>query len=1068
MLLMSWLQECYGVRHSVRRRSSLRAALRNTAAVESLEDRALLTAFVVNSADDTLDTTDNMVTLRDAIFAANNDVSAEVGGDSGEADGDTITFNATVFGNGGTITLLNGEFLITDDLSIDGSINGTPVVTINAVSASRVFNVIGGVGEPVQLSSLTLQNGLSTGDGGAILINSLDVTTLTAVNITNSVSTGNGGAIAISGGGTVSFVGGTLSGNTANGTGAASGGGAIYSTGEGVLNVSGFAQINNNTANGNGASGGGIYIEGTLNAFAGTQLDSNMASRAGGGIEVAGAAGRTVNLTNVSLLNNSATAGGTDPGNGGGLHITGMGTVTVTASTIQGNSAIEGGGLWNSAAATLIVLSGTDVLGGQAVDTTFVNNTALGTLSDQGGGAIYNDGGTVQVTGATLLSNIANGVGTGTAGSGGGLLSIAGNVTVTNTTFAGNVAKRAGGGIELIIGNVLITGSSFTGNNTGGNPGNGGALHVTGAASVTISSTNVSNNSAKNEGGGVWNSASGNMTINNSTIGNNFSTRGGGVFNNGGTMGIVQTAITRNTALNGDGGGVFSLGGSVTIQNTTIGGNVATGTGLGGGVRITGGTASLNGATVALNSGVTGGGLSSSAGTFYVLNTIVASNTGSGAPNIDGTIVSGGYNVIGTTTGATITGDSTGNKLNADAKLGSLQNNGGTTETFALLAGSAARDAGNSAATNTALTVDQRGVTRPQGFRKDIGAFESTGTAVLGPNGRALIAVATGGAGVQGGVALYDGVGALAGSFAPFAGYNGILHVALGDVSGDGIQDIIVGVGEGSLPRVKVFDGRDLTGATVIGDFLAYAAGFTGGVWVAAGDVNGTLSVVTGSGAGAAADVRVISGANLMPGADPAGRPGQATATAAFAPYSFTGGARVAVGDFDGDGNGEVAVAPGAGADSTVRIYAADNATGGALISGFSAFPTGYSGGVYLSAADVAGSTRSELIVSREQSSGTTIPQVAVYGFTGTTSLTATSQTTFNAYSGFGGGVRVGVQLDATGDGKSQIVTAPGPGARADIRAYKLETPSGSTTLAATLINQFFASDALNGAFVGV
>ena len=55
-----------------------------------------------------------------------------------------------------------------------------------------------------------------------------------------------------------------------------------------------------------------------------------------------------------------------------------------------------------------------------------------------------------------------------------------------------------------------------------------------------------------------------------------------------------------------------------------------------------------------------------------------------------------------------------------DARLGPLQNNGGPTLTHALLLGSPALDAGDPTLTGT----DQRGVSRPQGPRADIGAFE--------------------------------------------------------------------------------------------------------------------------------------------------------------------------------------------------------------------------------------------------------------------------------------------------------------------------------------------------------
>jgi hypothetical protein len=79
----------------------------------------------------------------------------------------------------------------------------------------------------------------------------------------------------------------------------------------------------------------------------------------------------------------------------------------------------------------------------------------------------------------------------------------------------------------------------------------------------------------------------------------------------------------------------------------------------------------------------------------------------SGTPVVTYSIVEGGY--IGT-----------GN-LDADPLLGSLQNNGGFTQTMALNTGSPAIDVGDDA---NCTPTDQREVTRPQGSHCDMGAYE--------------------------------------------------------------------------------------------------------------------------------------------------------------------------------------------------------------------------------------------------------------------------------------------------------------------------------------------------------
>jgi hypothetical protein len=90
------------------------------------------------------------------------------------------------------------------------------------------------------------------------------------------------------------------------------------------------------------------------------------------------------------------------------------------------------------------------------------------------------------------------------------------------------------------------------------------------------------------------------------------------------------------------------------------------------------------------------------------------------------------------------------------------------------------------------------------------------------------------------------------------AGYSGGIFVGGGDVNHDGHDDIITGVDSGFAPHVKVFDG--LTNAE-IRSFFAYGAGFTGGVRVAAGDVNGDgfADIITGTGPGAG-QLKVIDG----------------------------------------------------------------------------------------------------------------------------------------------------------------------------------------------------------------
>lgn len=128
---------------------------------------------------------------------------------------------------------------------------------------------------------------------------------------------------------------------------------------------------------GEGASGGAVFNTGGDLAIKNSTFSGNSATRAGGAIE---ANAGTTEFKNVELSGNTT---GAMPGNGGGLHLTGAGTVDITRSRVVDNvAAAEGGGLWNSSTGTMTVR-----------DTTIRRNQA------PIGPDVYNDGGTFTVDG---------------------------------------------------------------------------------------------------------------------------------------------------------------------------------------------------------------------------------------------------------------------------------------------------------------------------------------------------------------------------------------------------------------------------------------------------------------------------------------------------------------------------------------------------------------------------------------------------------------------------------------------------------------------------------------------
>ena len=152
------------------------------------------------------------------------------------------------------------------------------------------------------------------------------------------------------------------------------------------------------------------------------------------------------------------------------------------------------------------------------------------------GGAIFSDNTNLNISSSTFQNNIAN----GPTGSGGAIFTQGtGALSITAGSFIGNTANRAGGAIEVqSSGNLTVSGFTVLRNNSAvGPPGNGGAIHITGAANSTITGRFLTNNAA-NEGGALWN-GTGTMTLTGCDIDGNIASGalaangGGGIFNNG-------------------------------------------------------------------------------------------------------------------------------------------------------------------------------------------------------------------------------------------------------------------------------------------------------------------------------------------------------------------------------------------------------------------------------------------------------------------------------------------------------------------------------------------------------
>jgi hypothetical protein len=352
--------------------------------------------------------------------------------------------------------------------------------------------------------------------------------------------------------------------------------------------------------------------------------------------------------------------------------------VVMSGVTITGGRDFEGAGIYNKGNLSL-------------QDCSVSGNAAVNFTGPAFGAGIYNFG-TLDIDNCLLNNNRITS--SNNYGLGGGIYNL-GNLTVTNSTFDNNKisARRPYGGA---IANYLA---------------------------ATVSHTIISNNStvtsfdAPSYGGGLYNGGA-TLLLENSLVYQNVSTSvgeayGAGVYGKQGSLEIINSTISKNIVdgEEGEGGGVW-IESDLTISHSTIVHNEARGIGgEGGGIYVEAGIGATN-----------------------VYGTIIALNIADVVgPDVHGDLTDSMYNLIGDSSGTGTIWDAT-DILDVDPMLGPLQNNGGLTETYALLTGSPAIDEGGFV--NTPPPWDQRGV----GYHRvvngtvDIGAYEVQSTGAPMPD----------------------------------------------------------------------------------------------------------------------------------------------------------------------------------------------------------------------------------------------------------------------------------------------------------------------------------------------
>lgn len=422
---------------------------------------------------------------------------------AGPGEGD-LAAGGGIFSDGGTLHVSKSDFEGNSAQSTGGGISGVAGVTVL---------------EKVDLRENTA--GPNPGAGGGLHQSGGDVS-VDGGRFEGNRAESEGGAI-WNGDGLMTVRRARISGNAAGGTTASEGGGGIFNAG-GELAVE-STRISSNEAE-SGAGGGILNDAGTVVVLR-SRITDNSARRSGGGI--AARDGRT-QLEKATLQGNAA---GPSPGQGGGLHLadaaTSDGVVTVLRSSICGNTAAtEGGGLWSSAE------------GETSVSRSKVcNNTASGSGVDQGGGGLFNDGGTLSVEDRSKISG-----NTAAAGSGGGILNFRGDVLVSDASVDRNEARRAGGGVAALGGLSEETGATallrvkLSRNTASGPVGRGGGLHLADDGRVDVEDSQIDRNEAVLQGGGLWNSAAGTTVVDGTTFRKNRAPEEGGpdTFNNGGEL----------------------------------------------------------------------------------------------------------------------------------------------------------------------------------------------------------------------------------------------------------------------------------------------------------------------------------------------------------------------------------------------------------------------------------------------------------------------------------------------------------------------------------------------------
>ena len=508
----------------------------------------------------------------------------------GASDGDTIVIAAGTY-----VT----SFTLNKAVNLTGVASNT--VILQALSGQRVLTVTGAaVVNSVVISGLTFTGGDLTGavgfpdncGGGFLLENSAQPL------VANVIFTGN---TAIEGGGMCADNSTLLrlTDSVVISNSATSGGGISV---RGAVQIYG-GRVESNACLTFGCEGGGLYAGGLL-SVTGTQFLSNTSQARGGGFRATSA----VVLVGALFLNNHCLAA-----NCGGGALDTSGALTATNTQFLDNSSGGGGGgavvtgpalvsqslfqdNWctasNCGGGGLLVVGQLNMTGTQ-----FISNSAL-----LFGGGVYAFN-SVVLTQGVFVSNTCTG-----GGCLGGGLQVGDGLTLTGTQFTANTSKGSGGAIN-VTGAATVTAGLVQSNTCSGGGCQGGGLAV--GAALVLSNTQLISNTAQSDGGGV--AAGGPAVMSGGVFRGNQcldSACVGGGLQAFDTLALTGTQFLSNTAQNG--GGAIRTGGPVTATGGLFQHNQCANTGgCDGGGLYAASTLSVNGTQFISNTAhARGGGVS--------------------------------------------------------------------------------------------------------------------------------------------------------------------------------------------------------------------------------------------------------------------------------------------------------------------------------------------------------------------------------------------------------------------------------------------------------------------------